>query len=71
MRFRRLSQFSVRGILDSIRALQEAVEALQPQKSSGTLIDFSSQGVNIRASKLARTSGGGAAPTTDQPARWQ
>ena len=69
--FRRVNTFSVRAILDAIRTLQDAVEALQPRKASGTLISHSSTGVTVRASKLAGTTGGVAAPTSDQPARWQ
>jgi hypothetical protein len=69
MRFRRLSQFSVRGILDAIKQLQEAVESLQPRKSAGTLITHSSSGVTVRAAR-AKTTGGGTT-SSSQPSRWQ
>jgi len=69
MRFRRLSQFSVRGILDAIRQLQEAVESLQPRKSAGTLITHSSSGVTVRAARAKATSGG--TTSSSQPSRWQ
>tara|TARA_R100000479_G_scaffold170740_1_gene113694 strand:+ start:754 stop:966 length:213 start_codon:yes stop_codon:yes gene_type:complete len=70
MRFRRLSQFSVRGILDAIKALQEAVESLQPRKSAGTLITHSSSGVTVRAARQKATGGGGTT-SSSQPSRWQ
>ena len=70
MRFRRLTNFNVRGILDAIKQLQEAVESLQPRQSSGTLISHSSSGVTIRDAR-ARATGSTSAPTADQPARWQ
>jgi hypothetical protein len=69
MRFRRLSQFSVRGILDAIRQLQEAVESLQPRKSAGTLITHSSSGVTVRAARAKATGGG--TTSSSQPSRWQ
>jgi len=71
MRFKRLHGFSVRGILDAIRALQDAVESLQPRQSSGNLISHSSTGVTIRGARLARKVGTSSAPASDQPARWQ
>jgi len=69
MRFRRLSQFSVRGILDAIRQLQEAVESLQPRKSAGTLITHSSSGVTVRAARAKAAAGG--TTSSSQPSRWQ
>ena len=71
MRLSKLRQFTVSGVLQAIKELQEAVESLQPRKSAGTLINHSPRGVVVKASPGVRRSGGTVAPTTDSPSRWQ
>jgi len=69
--FKRIREFNVSAVLQAIKELQDAVLALQPMKSSGTLINQSPKGTTIRANRATKSSGGGVAPTSDQPARWQ
>jgi hypothetical protein len=70
MQFKRLLQFRAKDILDAINKLQDAVQALQPRKSSGTLQSQGPGGTTTRASSAA-TRATTVNVSDDRPARWQ
>lgn len=71
MRLKRLRRFSVKDILDAITALQDAVEALQPRRSSGTLQNQGSGGTLTKASSAAKRGDITVNASDTRPARWQ
>tara|TARA_Y100000401_G_C8211515_1_gene168680 strand:- start:237 stop:449 length:213 start_codon:yes stop_codon:yes gene_type:complete len=70
MSFKKVDKFSVRGILEAIEELQEAINMLRPRESSGTLRSTSSTGTITKASKAAKRQSA-TTTTSNQPSRWQ
>ena len=70
MRIKRITKFNPKDILDAIRQLQDAVMALQPRQSSGTLQSHGPGGTTTKASSAAARNVTVAA-SDDRPARWQ
>lgn len=71
MRFKRITRFRIKDILEAINQLQDAVSALQPRKSSGTLQNQGSGGTVTKASSAVKRSHVVQAPSDSRPARWQ
>jgi len=71
VRFRKLTKFSPKAILQAITELQEFVAMLIPRESSGTLRTFGSGGTTVKASKVAKQTGSTTVTTSgNNPSRW-
>jgi len=71
MRFKRLLQFRPKDIMEAINNLQDAVQALQPRQSSGTLQSHGPGGTTTKASSAAQRGNTTVNVSDDRPARWQ
>lgn len=70
MRFRRITRFNPKDIMDALNKIMDALEMLQPRKSSGTLQSQGPGGTTTRASSAA-TRATTVNVSDDRPARWQ